>query len=82
LDQELTTTQWSNNRFGRRSQASQAFYFYAIVADFPHARSVPLLQTKIFGFDELAPQSVQAVPGKRVDRKASNETCKAADLSE
>jgi hypothetical protein len=25
---------------------------------FPHVRSVPLLQTRIFGFDGLAPQSI------------------------
>jgi hypothetical protein len=53
---------------------------------FPHARSIPLLQT-IFGFDELAPQSVWSRAGNAtayqetrgtLDRKASIGTSKAA----
>jgi hypothetical protein len=36
--------------------------FYAIVADF-RTRSIPLLQTKMFGFDEFAPQSVWSSAG-------------------
>jgi hypothetical protein len=58
---------------------------------FPHARSVPLPQTTIFGFDEPALQSVWSSAWntkadqetrETVDRKASIRTCKAADLSE
>jgi hypothetical protein len=58
---------------------------------FPHEPSVPLLQSRIFGFDELTPQSVWSRAGKTTayqttretfDRKASIGTCKAADLSE
>lgn len=73
-----------------REPCVRPFLFYAIVADF-HTRSVPLLQTRMFGFDELAPQSVWSSAGNTtadqearepVDRNASIRTCKPADLSE
>jgi hypothetical protein len=49
-------------------------YLYAIVGRFPHARSVPLLQTKIFGFDALAPQSVRTSAGNITAYQETRET--------